>query len=173
MESEYMTHKLGTPGQSIRLSLGVLVVAVIGWVVLGVLMAQAQMRFTRPPVEAAAAPLGPPGPELDWDYYSEGQTLFAATCVACHGPDGKGLPNLGKDLTKSKFVASLDDDKLVAFIRRGRDPGDPANTTKILMPPKGGNPALNDDQLTSIVEFVRGLQDSRRIPKGPPPAEKK
>src|SRR5689334_7672147 len=33
-----------------------------------------------------------------------GKTLFAGTCVACHGPEGKGIQGLGKDLTTSAFV---------------------------------------------------------------------
>jgi disulfide bond formation protein DsbB len=48
---------------------------------------------------------------------------------------------------------------MVAFLKRGRDISDPLNTTKVPMPPKGGNPALNDKQLADLVVFLRGLQD--------------
>ena len=58
-----------------------------------------------------------------------GQTLFMSSCVACHGPDGQGLPGLGKDLTASEFVAGKTDDELVNFIKVGRGPDDPLNTT--------------------------------------------
>ena len=58
----------------------------------------------------------------------------------------------------SEFCKSLDDDGLLAFVKKGRDPGDPLNTTKILMPPKGGNPALSDDDLLDVISYVRSLQ---------------
>jgi disulfide bond formation protein DsbB len=87
-----------------------------------------------------------------------GQNLFSQGCNACHGDDARGRPGLGKDLVHSAFVKSQDDTQLIGFIKRGRDIGDPLNTTKVPMPPKGGNPALNDTQLKDIVAYVRGIQ---------------
>ena len=92
------------------------------------------------------------------EFIAHGTKVFAVTCSACHGKDGKGLRGLGKDLTDSEFARKLDDDGLLAFIKRGRDPSDPANTTKVGMPPKGGNPALSDDDLLDVIAFVRTLQ---------------
>jgi len=91
-------------------------------------------------------------------YIAHGTTLFASTCAACHGKDAKGLPALGKSLANNEFVRKLDDDALLAFVKKGRDPGDPANTTKVGMPPKGGNPALSDDDLLDVIAFLRTLQ---------------
>lgn len=87
-----------------------------------------------------------------------GQELFAATCAACHGPGGEGVPNLGKDMTASEFIAEKTDDELVEFIKTGRPPDDPLNTTGVAMLPKGGNPALSDEDLYDIVAFIRTLQ---------------
>ncbi len=87
-----------------------------------------------------------------------GKKLYESSCASCHGPDAKGLPNLGKDLTTSQFAIGLSDADLVAFIKKGRDTSDPANTTGVAMPPKGGNPALTDKQLASIVAYVRTLE---------------
>jgi len=92
------------------------------------------------------------------DAFKHGQKLFLGTCTACHGPHGESKPGLGKNLTKSTFVAGLSDEELLAFIKRGRNPGEPLNTTGVQMPPKGGNPALNDDKLRDIIVFIRGLQ---------------
>ncbi len=86
-----------------------------------------------------------------------GQTAFASTCSACHGPGGEGIQGLGKDLTTSEFVAGQTDDQLVGFIKVGRGPTDPGNTTGIAMPPKGGNPALSDDDLYNIVAYIRSI----------------
>jgi disulfide bond formation protein DsbB len=88
-----------------------------------------------------------------------GETMYQRSCLACHGADAKGMPNLGKDLTTSDFVQSKTDDELLAFIKVGRPAGDPLNTQGIDMPPKGGNPALSDDDLMNIIAFVRTLEE--------------
>jgi disulfide bond formation protein DsbB len=87
-----------------------------------------------------------------------GQETFSSSCASCHGPGGEGLPDLGKDLTTSEFVSGQTDDELVAFIKVGRDSSDPANTTGVAMPPKGGNPALTDDQLADVVAYIRSIE---------------
>jgi disulfide bond formation protein DsbB len=87
-----------------------------------------------------------------------GKVCFEQTCSACHGADGKGVKGLGKDLVTSTFVKGQSDADLLAFIRKGRDPSDPANTTKVAMPPKGGNPSITDQQLADIVAHIRKLQ---------------
>lgn len=89
---------------------------------------------------------------------AKGATKFAGTCAGCHGPDAKGLAGLGKDLTTSTFAKGLSDADLVAFVTKGRDTSDPANTTGVAMPPKGGNPALTEDDLYDIVAYLRTLQ---------------
>ncbi|MDE3099330.1 MAG: cytochrome c [Verrucomicrobiota bacterium] len=107
-----------------------------------------------PPVEqTAAAPAAPAAPSAE-----HGQQLFTATCSGCHGPQGAGIPHLGKDLQTSKFVAGLSDDQLVDFITQGRAANDPLNTTHVAMPPKGGNPALSAQDLRDIVAYLRQLQ---------------
>lgn len=88
---------------------------------------------------------------------ARGQTLFVGTCSACHGPEGKGVPGLGKDLTTSTFTAGLTDAQLVDFIKTGRPSSDPLNTTGIDMPPRGGNPALSDADLVDIVAYLRSI----------------
>jgi mono/diheme cytochrome c family protein len=88
-----------------------------------------------------------------------GQQLFIGTCAACHGPGGEGIQGLGKPLTTSEFTPGLSDDQLVDFIKKGRDPSDPLNTTGIGMPSKGGNPALSDDDLHDIVAFIRSIHE--------------
>lgn len=90
---------------------------------------------------------------------AEGATLFATACVACHGPGGEGIEGLGKDMTTSTFIAGLSDAELLAFVKTGRPVGDPLNTTGVDMPPKGGNPALSDDQILDIIAYIRSLQE--------------
>ena len=85
-----------------------------------------------------------------------GQKFFTS-CAACHGPKGEGVPGLGKDMTSSKFIAEKTDDQLVEFLKAGRGPTDPLNSTGIAMPPKGGNPALTDQNLYDIVAYIRSI----------------
>ncbi len=91
----------------------------------------------------------------------EGQKLFTQTCSACHGPAGEGMPGLGKDMTSSEFIADKSDDALLAFIKVGRDPSDPLNTTGVAMPPKGGNPALDDEDLQHIIAYIRTIHKQK------------
>lgn len=88
-----------------------------------------------------------------------GEEIFQGLCSACHGPDGTGIIGLGKDLTTSEFVAEMSDSEFVDFIIEGRPATHEDNTTGVDMPPRGGNPSLTDDDLASIVAFVRTLQD--------------
>ena len=107
----------------------------------------------------AATPSAPDGATTDTVAAGDvehGKELFVA-CAACHGPEGKGMPNLGKDFTTSTFVAEKTDAELVEFLKVGRGTDDPLNTTGVMMPPKGGNPALTDQDLLDIVAFVRTL----------------
>ena len=87
-----------------------------------------------------------------------GEAKYNEVCIACHGLDGVGVENLGKPFTTSEFVKGKTDAELLAFVKVGRPIGDPDNTTGIDMPPKGGNPALNDEQLMDIIAYLRTLQ---------------
>lgn len=91
-----------------------------------------------------------------------GEDLYKQSCAACHGADGKGLPNIGKDLVTGEFCRTQNDDQLLDFIKKGRGTDDPLNTTKVAMPPKGGNPALSDADIKSIIAHVRTLQQAAK-----------
>lgn len=86
-----------------------------------------------------------------------GKTKFSSTCVACHGPEGKGIPGLGKDMTTSTFIKGQSDDQMVEFVSKGRPASDKLNTTGVDMPPKGGNPSFTEKDLYDIVAFIRTI----------------
>ncbi len=86
-----------------------------------------------------------------------GHAEFVASCSACHGASGEGIEGLGKPLANSPFVDSKSDDELMVFVKSGRPIWDAQNTTGIDMPPKGGNPALSDEELRKIVGYIREL----------------
>jgi len=88
-----------------------------------------------------------------------GKEQYDMLCIACHGPGGEGIEGLGKPFTTSEFLREKSDEEMVAFITAGRPMSDPLNTTGVDMPPKGGNPALTEDQILDIIAFVRTLQE--------------
>ncbi len=112
-----------------------------------VIAAPTQMAVTAAPAAAA--------PAFDMDKVAAGQKVLQTTCFACHGMDAKGIPGLGKNLIESPFVHGLSDQELVAFIIKGRAATDAGNTTGIAMPPRGGNPAITDQQIEDVVTYIR------------------
>ena len=118
------------------------------------------IRISALALPAPTAPLGPVALDTGGEGAdaAKGQMLFLQTCVSCHGQNAQGMPHMGLNLRTSKFIAKTDDQRLVAFLKMGRKPTDPLNTTGLLMPPRGGNPALDGDSLQDIVAFLRGVQ---------------
>jgi mono/diheme cytochrome c family protein len=113
---------------------------------------------TATPAPAAAAPAAAqPVVAAAAGNAEHGKQIYSQICIACHGPEAKGVQGLGKDLTTSTFVAEKSDVEMVDFLKVGRDPSDPLNTTGVAMPPKGGNPALSDQDMLDIVAFVRTI----------------
>ena len=108
---------------------------------------------------SVAATDAPAEPVYSEGAINEGANLFAANCTACHGADANGVQGLGKGLRNNQFVQEKTDEGLMEFIEMGRPADDPLNTTGIVMPPKGGNPAMSDEQIQNIIAFLRSLQD--------------
>ena len=104
------------------------------------------------------APAATPTPTEPQGDAAAGKTAYLGTCIACHGPDAKGVTGLGKDLTTSAFVKDKTNAALIEFVKTGRPASDPLNTTGVDMPPKGGNPALSDTDILNIVAYLRSIQ---------------
>jgi disulfide bond formation protein DsbB len=109
--------------------------------------------------EVAAEPTTPPPTEAPKGDAAAGEELFVQSCSSCHGADAKGIPSVGKDLTSGDFIPNMSDDQFVTFIKTGRPSGDPDNTTGIDMPPKGGNPALSDEDILDIIAYIRSIHE--------------
>ncbi len=87
-----------------------------------------------------------------------GEMTYKAACAVCHGPDGAGVPRLGKPLRNSAFVQSQTDEELFTLLAEGRLPTDPANTAGVLMPARGAQ-NLSDDKLHDLIAYLREMQD--------------
>lgn len=89
---------------------------------------------------------------------SQGKKIFLGTCAACHAPDGSGVKGQGQDLRDSTFLKDRTDEKVLAFVKTGRQPFDPESKLHLAMPARGGNPALTDASLLDAIAYVRELQ---------------
>jgi mono/diheme cytochrome c family protein len=88
----------------------------------------------------------------------KGKTLYAQSCVACHGATGKGdgpgaaaLNPKPKDFTDKAYMAGLKDQYLFDIIRKGGA----ALGKSPLMPPASA--ALKDGDIRDVVAFLRSL----------------
>lgn len=92
---------------------------------------------------------------------TDGGTFFkgAGLCSACHGPDAKGLPQLGPDLTDAKWLHNKGTyDDIVKQIMTGVTAE--KSTTGMIMPPNGGS-ALTDEQVKAVAAYVWGLSHKK------------
>jgi cytochrome c oxidase subunit 3 len=112
------------------------------------------LGFYVPPHAAGHAEAAAAAAALTGDA-ERGRAVWAGTCRSCHGEHGEGIPGQGKDIRGSTFIAQRSDAQLLAFLKVGRMPFDPMNTTGIQMPPKGGNPLLSDQDLLDAIALLR------------------
>jgi mono/diheme cytochrome c family protein len=87
----------------------------------------------------------------------QGKTVFTGVgiCTACHGPEGKGLPNLGANLTDDEWLHSDGSYQgIIATIEAGVSSDE--SSTGTVMPPKGGS-SISDEQLKAVAAYVWSL----------------
>lgn len=100
-----------------------------------------------PPPVAAPAPAAPaPVAEVAADG-GKGAELFKKTCAMCHQTGVAGAPKLGDKADWGPRIAQ-GPDTLYKHAIEG------FNGAKGAMPAKGGNPALSDDEIKVIVDFM-------------------
>jgi len=82
---------------------------------------------------------------------ADGAKIYNSTCIVCHGEDGKGVLPGVPDLTGSAGRLSKPDDELFNNVVNGfQSPGSP-----MAMPPKGGNASLSDQDIKSVIDYMR------------------
>jgi len=98
----------------------------------------ASAETQREPVKnAVAAP--PPG--------RDGQQVYQATCVVCHGAGIAGAPKLDDKGQWAKRIAKGVDTLYTSAVNG-------VQGSAGVMPPRGGNPALSDAELRAAVEYM-------------------
>lgn len=90
----------------------------------------------------------PPAPTAE----DPAAALYRQTCVACHGADGKGAVPGTPDFThKDSPLRIKDDARLVKSVLEGfQSPG-----STLVMPARGGNPALTDADARELVRYLK------------------
>jgi mono/diheme cytochrome c family protein len=95
------------------------------------------------------------------DESAAGEKIFQSRCFVCHGRDGRGsgpasqgLAQKPQDLTDSSWQRSVTDDQIKTVIRAGGAIIGKSGA----MPP---NPDLTNQDINSLLEYVRHLADTR------------
>ncbi|SRR5690606_17905091 len=96
----------------------------------------------------------PPG--VTQEMVAQGQQIFGSTglCFTCHGPDAKGMPNLGPNLTDNQWL-NVDGsyDAIVNVIQTGVAQPVEASSP---MPPMGGA-QLTEEQVRAVAAYVYAI----------------
>jgi len=105
------------------------------------------------PRAAADSPAiaSPAGSERVTPATGTGQAVYERTCIACHGPDGRGtLPGVPDFTTRGGPLAKSDD-----VLRRSILKGVPNPASPTVMPPKGGDPALTEADAAAVLKYMQ------------------
>ncbi len=80
-----------------------------------------------------------------------GKEVYHKICIACHQPNGQGVPSVFPPLAKSDFLNS-DKERAIGIVTNGLAGEIVVNGTKFhnLMP----NPGLNDDEISNVLTYV-------------------
>lgn len=87
---------------------------------------------------------------------ADGQRLFNAQCISCHGFDALGVEGLGVSLVDSEFVSTSSQSELVEFLKVGRMPTDPGTVIGLVMP---GFPWLAEQDLAALADYLKSIAE--------------
>ncbi|WP_051010059.1 cytochrome c [Novosphingobium sp. PP1Y] len=79
-----------------------------------------------------------------------GKVVYAQTCVACHGANGRGTIPGAPDFKKKGGVLTKPHTALTDHIERGYS----SPSSPISMPPKGGNPGLSVQDIKDVHAYM-------------------
>lgn len=90
------------------------------------------------PVAVASAAAAPSAADL-----AKGEKVYSATCLACHSAGVMGAPKFGD---KAAWGPRIAQGKETVY-------GNAINGVR-MMPPRGGNPGLKDDEVKAAVDYM-------------------
>ena len=97
-----------------------------------------------PAAPAAAAPAAAPAAAGD---LAKGEDVYKKTCVMCYGSGAAGAPKIGD---KADWGPRIAQGKATLYEHATKG----FTGSKGAMPPKGGNPALSDDDVKAGVDYM-------------------
>lgn len=84
-----------------------------------------------------------------------GKKVYEATCLACHQPDGAGVPSLNPPLVKTKWVLG-DKKQLATLVLKGSEGGKiEIDSEKFHNPMPGMASMLSDQEIADVLTYVR------------------
>ncbi|UOD30061.1 cytochrome c5 family protein [Massilia violaceinigra] len=101
-------------------------------------VASAPAPAATPAAAAAPAPAAPSA-----DVLAAGEKIYTASCASCHAAAVMGAPKLGDKPSWTPRIAK-GIEVLYASATNGLN----------MMPPRGGNAALKDEEIKSVVDFM-------------------
>jgi len=92
----------------------------------------------------------------DQKLINDGALIFKQLCVTCHGAEGKGVINGGKDMPAPPLAASKDvngdPEKIIRILLHGLSGPVNGKTYADVMPALGSN---NDEYIASVISYIR------------------
>ncbi len=127
-------------------------IAVLAVVMLAV-MALAATPFLGQAQDATPAP-------SEAELLQTGEMIYSSVCIACHQPDGKGIPGIYYPLAGNPLVTADDPTYVISTVLNGR----------------GGMPRFNgiytDTEIAAVLTYVRQEWDNDAGPVAPEHVEK-
>jgi mono/diheme cytochrome c family protein len=86
---------------------------------------------------------------------ARGKTVYENTCLACHQPDGSGVPNMNPPLVKTKWVLG-DKKALGKIVLKGLQGGEiDIDGDKFHNPMPPLESVLSDQEIADVLTYVR------------------
>ncbi len=112
--------------------------------------------------QATRLPSLPQGMTLDM--IRQGDALYRGKggCVACHGPDGGGMPASGSGITAGLNFVPAEGGPLDSLIKTGIP--EPTTRSPVAMPPRGAQSNLTDEETRQIAAYAWAISQVKGEP---------